>query len=248
MRVAALYDIHGNLPALEAVLAEVAQAGVDRIVVGGDVFPGPLAHEVLARLTSLETPVDFIHGNCDVALAECLAGGALTGLPESFRPVLAWNAERLDAAQRARVAGWPATRRLAIPPLGDVLFCHATPRDVNEIFTRLTDEARLVPVFEPARAAVVVCGHTHMPFDRRVGATRVVNAGSVGMPFGGTGAYWLLLGPGVEPRRTVYDAAAAAERLRGSGYPLAEEFASRYVLDSPAEADVLARFGAAELR
>src|SRR4029079_10818021 len=103
----------------------------------------------------------------------------------------------------------------------------------TEIFTRRTPEEVLLPVFAGVAADLVVCGHTHMPFDRTVGRLRVVNAGSVGMPFDVPGAAWLLLGPGIEPRRTAYDLEAAAARIRRSDYPDASDFAERYVL-SPA--------------
>ena len=116
--------------------------------------------------------------------------------------------------------------RLHVRGLGDVLFCHGTPRSDVEIFTRLTAEERLFPAFEGVDAAVVVCGHTHMPFDRTVRGIRVVNAGSVGMPFGDPGAYWLLLGPDVSPRHQRYDLEAAAARIRASDYPQAEAFAA----------------------
>ena len=149
---------------------------------------------------------------------------------------------------RTRLASWPMTLRLTMPPIGDVLFCHATPRNENEIFTRLTAEDRLIPIFEPANAAVVVCGHTHMPFDRQVGRTRVINAGSVGMPFGPAGADWLVLGPDAEPRHTSYDAVAAAARIRASGYPGAEEFVTRYVLNQPSAADMLKLYADHELK
>jgi diadenosine tetraphosphatase ApaH/serine/threonine PP2A family protein phosphatase len=140
------------------------------------------------------------------------------------------------------------TLRLSVPPLGDVLFCHATPRNENDIFLDSTAEELLSPAFEPAQAAVVVCGHTHMQFDRIVGKTRIVNAGSVGMPFGPAGADWLLLGPGVDLRHTNYDLDAAAERIRGSGYPAAEEFAARYILNPPSAADMVALFAKHELK
>jgi diadenosine tetraphosphatase ApaH/serine/threonine PP2A family protein phosphatase len=132
--------------------------------------------------------------------------------------------------------------------LGEVLFCHATPRNDTEIFTRSTGEDRLAPVFAGVDAAVVVCGHTHMQFDRAVGALRVVNAGSVGMPFAAPGAYWLLLGPEVELRHTPYDLEAAARRIRGTSYPQAEDFAARNVLRPPSADEMLERFSAAELR
>jgi predicted phosphodiesterase len=129
-----------------------------------------------------------------------------------------------------------------------VLFCHATPRNDTEVFTRLTPEGRLVPVFDGFDVAVVVCGHTHMQFDRTVGRVRVVNAGSVGMPFGGPGAYWLLLGPGVALRHTSYDLTKAAERIRDTEYPQAEDFATRCVLRPPSEEQTLAAFARAELK
>jgi len=127
------------------------------------------------------------------------------------------------------------------------LFCHATPRNETEIFTRLTPEERLAPVFAGVDASVVVCGHTHMQFDRMVGGLRVVNAGSVGMPFGTTGADWLLLGPGIELRKTQYDLTAAAERFRRTGYPMVEEMAVRYILDPPSEQELFAAWAPAEV-
>src|SRR5439155_23988438 len=119
---------------------------------------------------------------------------------------------------------------------GDVLFCHATPRNDVDVFTRLTPEERLLPIFAGAAANVVVCGHTHMQFDRTVGGVRVVNAGSVGMPYGEPGAYWLLLGPGIRLRHTSYDLEKAAARLRDTKYQQAEDFAATNVLRPPSEA------------
>src|SRR5258708_1062556 len=103
MRIAVLNDIHGNLPALEAVLDEVAGDGVDRIVVGGDVFPGPTPHLVLRRLRDAGVPVDFIYGNGEVAVLEQLAGKVPRLLPESYRPSVRWNAEQLESAERDQV-------------------------------------------------------------------------------------------------------------------------------------------------
>jgi hypothetical protein len=112
----------------------------------------------------------------------------------------------------------------------------------------VTPEDRLAPVFGDDDASMVVCGHTHMPFDRMVGRVRVVNAGSVGMPFAPPpGAYWLLLGPDVQLQRTDYDFAKAAARMRGTTYPQLEDLAVRYVLYPPSEAESLERFAPAEL-
>jgi len=247
VRVAALYDIHGNLPALEAVLADVRKAGVDRVVVGGDVFPGPMAGEALARLRALDTPVQFIRGNCEAALLAERAGRDVA-LPEPARAPLRWCAQNLDLETERFIAGWPMTLTLKTAGAGETVFCHATPRDDNEIFTAATPDERLAPAFAAVSARLVVCGHTHMQFDRRVGTVRVVNAGSVGMPFGAPGAYWLLLGPVVELRRTEYDLDAAARRIRDTRYPQADAFAAQYVLQPPSAEQMLAIFARAELK
>jgi predicted phosphodiesterase len=239
MRVAALYDIHGNLPALEAVLQEVRQARVDQIVVGGDVVPGPMPRETLTLLSDLDLPVQFIHGNGERAVLEQKSGMDTRLVPEQFRGLMRWVGEQLQPEQARWLAGWPATVRVEINGLGAVLFCHATPRSDTEIFTRLTPEDRLRPVFEAVTEPLIVCGHTHMQFDRMIGKKRVVNAGSVGMPYGKPGAYWLLLGPDVQLRHTAYDLVKAAERIRGTAYPQAQEFAARDVLKPPSESDML---------
>jgi len=248
MRVAALYDIHGNLPALEAVLQDLRQAEVDQVVVGGDVAPGPMSREELALLLDLDLPVQFIQGNGDREVLAQMAGIETSAIPESFREVMRWEARQLQPEYEAVLASWPKTLRLEIRGLGEVLFCHATPRNDTEVFTRLTPEERLVPVFAGLDVAMVVCGHTHMQFDRMIGGIRVVNAGSVGMPFGEPGADWLLLGPDVQLRHTSYDLAQAAERIRGTSYPQAQDFAANYVLQPPSEREMLERFAPAELK
>jgi putative phosphoesterase len=248
MRVAAIYDIHGNLPALEAVLDDIRRAGVDRVVVGGDVLPGPMPRETLARLLDLDVPVQFIQGNGDRVVREQMAGRESAEVPPAFRETIRWNARQLDDHHHGVLTAWPPTLELEVAGVGTVLFCHATPRNDTEIFTRLTAEERLAPVLAGIDAPVVVCGHTHMQFDRMVGAIRVVNAGSVGMPFQDPGAYWLLLGPDIQLRRTDYDLVAAAERVRRTAYPQAEDFASRSILQPPSETATLESFAKFELK
>ena len=242
MRVAAIYDIHGNLPALEAVLQEIRQENVDHIVVGGDVLPGPMPRETLEPLRNLDAPAHFIYGNGEVAVLQQMAGTEPAAVPQAFRPVIRWNAEQLNPAHQLWLSTWPKTVTLEIAGLGSVLFCHATPQNQNDIFTKLTPEDRLSPVFEGLTAAVVVCGHTHMQFDRQIGHTRVVNAGSVGMPFGEPGADWLLLGPNIKFRHTTYALANAADRVRSTAYPQAEDFATRNILNPPTEQEMLEIF------
>lgn len=248
MRVAAVYDIHGNLPALEAVLKEVQAVAVDLVVVGGDILPGPMPRETLECLLNLDVPVKFIQGNCEIdALAEMNGPGALR-CPEQFREILRWSAQQLFPEYEQFVAGWPKTLRMEVGGLGAVLFCHATPRDDNEIFTRLTPDERLLPIFQKLDVVMVVCGHTHMQFDRMIGNIRVVNAGSVGMPFGEPGADWLLLDGDVQLKHTTYNLGEAAARIQQTNYPQAQDFAANNVLQPPKEDEMLAVFTGAQLK
>lgn len=247
MRIAALYDIHGNLPALEAVLADARRAGVDLVVVGGDVVPGPMAREALEHILALDVPVRCLRGNGEREVLARRAGIETGNVPAPFREVVRWSAEQLEAGHESVLASWPPTLRFEVPQIGSVLFCHATPRSDSEIFLRTTAEERLRPIFDETAASLVVCGHTHMQFDRAIGATRVVNAGSVGMPFGEPGAYWLLLGPDIELRRTDYDLEKAAARIRATAYPQAEELAAS-VVRPRSEAEMLALFAKNELK
>jgi len=251
MRIAVLYDIHGNLPALEAVLDEVRSGGVERIVVGGDVLPGPMPCESLALLFGLDIPVNFIQGNGDLAVLAQIGApdpemvsywGTTSGepLPEPLREVLRWTAKQIHPQYDDVIRSWPKTLRL--PGLDDILFCHGTPRSETECFTRLTPEDRLIHVFEGVGASFVVCGHTHMQFDRTIAGVRVVNAGSVGMPFGKPGADWLLLRPDVELMHTSYDLQRAAACIRETPYPQAFEFAEQFVLQPPSEESMLDAF------
>jgi predicted phosphodiesterase len=248
MRLAALYDIHGNLPALEAVLGDIRRAGVERIVVGGDVVPGPMPRETMDCLLDLDIPTQFILGNGDREVLNMMRGVETGAIPEQFVEPMRWNAQQLGPEDDRRIAGWPATLRMDVPDIGSVLFCHATPRNDIDIFTRQTPAERLEPLFRDAGAALVVCGHTHMQFDRKIGSTRVVNAGSVGMPFGEPGAYWLLIESTITLRHTRFDSARAAERIRATTYPQAEEFAARNVVNPPNEQDMLDVFNRAALK
>lgn len=245
MRVAALYDIHGNLPALEAVLQEVERVAPDQIVVGGDLLIGPFQVECIERLRGLSVPVLYITGNSDREVLAALSGNESKWLPAFALEAIRWSARQLSPAHVQWISGWPKTITLEIADLGCVLFCHATPRDDNEIFTASTAEERLLPVFENVDADVVVCGHTHMQFDRTVGGKRLVNAGSIGMPFGERGANWLLLGPGIELRHTTYNMEKAAQRIAATGYPRTPEFD---MLDPPSAEKMLELYSKVELK
>jgi predicted phosphodiesterase len=207
VRIAALYDVHGNLPALEAVLADVAAEGVDEVVVGGDVLWGPLQAECIGRLQS--AGASFVAGNCERDVL------TTSGVTED------WCASRLDADTRAFVTTWPMTVERSVDGLGTVLFCHATPRSEDEIVTTLTPDDAVREALVGVEANVVVCGHTHVQFDRSVsGSLRLVNAGSVGLPYEGRpGAFWALLGDDVEHRRSEYDVEHALDVLGRAGFP-----------------------------
>ncbi len=211
MRVAALYDIHGNLPALEAVLAELALDPPDAIVVGGDILWGPYQAECIGLLR--DVGAQFIAGNCERMV--------LHGDTEADQ----WCREQLDAELLADVSLWQLTIELDIAGLGRVLFCHATPGSDEEIITRLTPDAAVAEAFAGTVADVVVCGHTHVQVDRAVpGALRLVNVGSVGMPCEGTpGAFWALIDGGIELRRTEYAVEPALARLLEPGFPSVED-------------------------
>ena len=252
MAIAALYDIHANLPALEAVIEQLRNANVSQIIVGGDVVPGPMPGETLELLENIGIPIRYLHGNGELAvLAQLIATddpatvtywGTRTGepLPESGRAVVRWTAQQLSSTQIARLSQWPKTVTVPVEGIGNILFCHGSPRSELEMITRLTPDDRLLSMLSTVKADLIVGGHTHMQFDRRVGHLRMVNAGSVGMPFQRpAGAYWLLIEDGVELRYTPYDVADAARRVEATSYPQAKEFAARNILNPPAEADML---------
>lgn len=154
-----------------------------------------------------------------------------------------WCSAQLDVRLRDFLAHQPATATVAVEGLGDVLFCHGSPRSDEERLTFLTSGERLLDAVAGVQEAIVVCGHTHMQFDREAGDLRVVNAGSVGMPYEGRpGAYWCLLdGDGVSLRRTQYDYATAAAAVRASGCPYAEDMAGN-LLEPPGREETAAGF------
>lgn len=238
-RVAALYDIHGNLPALDAALRAADAAAVDAIVIGGDVALGPMPRETLDRVVALGPRAHMLSGNCDRLLVDAFDGRSLAPLPAAVQEAIAWCAGQLDRAHRDVLAGLPPIRTLDVGRLGVTLFCHASPRSDDEIITAATPVDRVRPMLVGVPQRVVVCGHTHMHFDRVVDGVRLVNAGSVGMPYGLPGAHWLLLGPGARPVRTEYDRERAAALVRQTRYPQAAEFAARHVLDPYPEREML---------
>jgi predicted phosphodiesterase len=207
VNVLALYDIHGNLDALEAVLADPRAAGPDVVLVGGDAVPGPFAAATLARLGGLEAR--WVRGNGEREVAEAV--DAPEPAPEDLARVTArLTLEEIGAAAARALGELPLTVEL-----DGVLYCHATPRRDDEMVTRMSSPERYATVLEGVQQAIVVAGHTHQQHDVGVGDVRFLNAGSVGLPYEGEGAArWLWVADGVpELRRTEYDAPAAGRRM-----------------------------------
>jgi predicted phosphodiesterase len=214
-----LSDVHGNAVALAAVLEELETVAPDLVVFGGDLTWGPLPQETLALVGDMRTPALFVRGNAERALAE-LAGGR-----ESTTPRERWMLEVHTGDQLAFLAGFAETVSVDVEGLGPVRFCHGSPRSDEELITFATPEPRMRALMRGVHERVLVSAHTHLQFDREVGGVRSINAGSVGMPYvdGPPGAYWALLGPDVELRRTDYDLDEASRRYRATDDPLAEE-------------------------
>jgi len=197
VRVATLYDIHGNLRALDAVLAEIPADTT--IVVGGDIVAGgEQPGETLERLRALGDRVVWVRGNVDRELMDGEDALAPPGFLELAR-------SQLTEEQITFLYGLPPHARL-----DNVLYVHASPRNDQDIFTERTAEERIAFLFEDVDADVVVCGHTHMQFERVIAGKRAINSGSVGMPYEDEpGAYWTL---DLVHRRTPYEGAT----LQGS--------------------------------
>lgn len=245
MRVAAISDIHGNLPALEAVLREVEAEAPDLIVVCGDVASGPMPAETIDALHALGD-TRFVRGNADRGLIDEFDGKEAALMPGPFA---GWCAQQIDRAQRDFLASFdPIVTVDDVDGLGRVLFCHASPRNDTDVFTAESPDERVRTLMVGVEAGVVVGGHTHMQFDRTVDRIRVVNPGSVGMPYGEAGAYWAMLGPGVQMRRTGYDREAAAARMRAKGSADADQFANKNVLQVPTIEQAMAFMRDAEAR
>lgn len=222
MRVAVLADIHGNPPALRAVLAEAESVGVGAFVIGGDAAAGPLPLETIDQLMALGGEVHFVRGNADREIVEAY-DARHTQIDEFEDPAqraAVFAAGRISRTQRDFLAAFAPTVTLDVDGLGPTLFCHGSPRSDTEIITRVTPDGRLREILGGTNEPVVVGGHTHQQFDRTVDRWRCVNAGSVGIPYEGErGAYWAMLGPDVELRRTDYDVKRGLEELRAGGFP-----------------------------
>jgi putative phosphoesterase len=213
LRVAALYDVHGLVPALEAVLSEVEREDVDAIVFGGDLFLGPQPGETAALIRSVDA--SFVRGNCD-------------------REPDDWTRSKLDDETFAWSQSWPLTVEL-----DGVLYCHATPQNDLTILTDASPPERFEAALEGVDDRLVVAGHTHMQFKR----DRWVNAGSVGWPQeDDVAAFWAIVSDDVEFRRTPFDVERAAGEILATGWPEAESFVAENIRTPPSRAEATAWF------
>ncbi|MCH4171132.1 MAG: metallophosphatase family protein [Lactobacillus sp.] len=242
MKVAALYDIHGNYPALEAVLTELTYVKPDIIVIGGDIVSGPMSAQTLDRLLALQKTANviFIRGNGDrkvVAASKSSKRIPLTNLVKPGKAKQYWVAQQLTKRQLAFLENLKPTASIPLKSIGDTLFCHATPYSDSDVFTPKSDARTVAKLFSQVPESIIVCGHTHLQFKLKIGQKTIYNAGSVGMPFAEQpGAYWLLLDSNqhkIQFRRTAYDLDRAAEILRTSGDPQIEFFIERKLRHVP---------------
>ncbi len=240
--VAVLSDIHGVLPALDAVLAQPAVRDAELIVVTGDHASGPQPGAVLDRLLELGDRVVLVRGNADRELVALRRGDEIL-IPDEVTP---WAAAQLSEPHLALLSALPHPVVTDVDGFGPVLFCHGTPRDDGEVV--LVDSPmprwREALLEVPDAVGTVVCGHTHMPFLRTIDGRLVVNPGSVGMPYGRPGAHWALLRKGsVESHRTEFDVEAAiATIMNNSSFPGRARWCQDYLRTPPSDAEALATF------
>jgi len=210
-RVAALADVHGNAPALEAVLAAAAAEAPDLVIFCGDLTWGSLPRETLELVRGLSIPTRFVRGNGDRAVGTLLDGRG------------AWMAAAHSPEDTSFLMGFEPTVRVDVEGLGPTCFCHGSPRSDTECVTERTPPERVRELVAGIDERVVVTAHVHVQYDRVVDRVRLLSPGSVGLPYEGRpGAYWAMLGPGVELRRTEYDVEAAVARMRATGDPRVE--------------------------
>jgi putative phosphoesterase len=218
MNIAVIADIHGNLPALRATLAEIDAEDVDAVVVCGDTAAGPLVTQSLEMLATRPESVYWVRGNGERETVACFDGVELEDATSGWAP---WTARELDRVWRDRMASWPIALEL-----DDVCFCHASPGADDEILTRATPPEVLAAAIGGTSAGLVIGGHTHQQFIRALPDGRAVgNAGSVGLPYEGrSGAFWMMVSNRrPELRETHCDVPAAADELRASGFPDLDE-------------------------
>lgn len=224
MAVAVISDVHGNLPALQAVLADIAAEGFESIVSAGDLASGPMPAECIELLASSHIDVDYVMGNTDRGVIAAFDTRKAGMAPEDdAHPIDQFAATRITEMHRDMLDAFRPT-----VTVGGALVCHGSPASDEFVVTMKSPRERVERAAREAAAPVIVGGHVHHQFTSPAGPGRLwVNAGSVGMPYeGAPGAYWLALTEsGPEHRRTSYDVEAAISAISATGYPSLSELA-----------------------
>jgi predicted phosphodiesterase len=230
VRIAALSDVHGNLPALEAVRRDIDAARPDYVAICGDLaFNGPDPVGTLALVRELERAGAYVTvGNTDVAVADGDYTAAFPwfteGAPDSYQVAADWARDQIgdDGVDYLRRLPWERRLRVADDL---ILFCHASPGSLTDGFPADLDPVVTIDRVSRTDAKVIVCGHTHVPEVREVGWRTIVNAGSAGYVFDGDpSATWALIEiedgeVKAEIHRTTYDFLAASDALSARGLP-----------------------------
>ena len=241
-QVAVVSDVHANVAALTAVLAEIEKAGVDLIVSCGDLTWGSQPDETISLMRSLGSRALFVRGNGERAVLEISGTSRTAPARTAQSPRESWVPSLHSADSLMFVAAIPFSLVVDITGLGPVRFCHGSPRSDTELVTPATPAGRFAELCAGIDEQVLVTGHTHLQFDRRVAGQRSVNPGSVGLPYHegmpGT-AYWALLGPDIELRQTHYDVSAAIAVGVTLGDPAAKAITD-LLMTPPSPAKVMA--------
>lgn len=223
MTIAAIYDIHGNFFALEAVLSEIQTKKIETVVVCGDIVWGPQPRKVMDTLMNYKNQFHFIMGNADREVAH--RHDEKQGCPSFIAELNHWCADQLTEEQIEFIISLPKEVSLSIDGLGDILFVHGSPRSDEEAIRVGTPEEEIWPMIKDVKENTIVCGHTHIQFDRVIGNKRIINAGSVGLQSAAKGACWLLIDNDIHLKVTEYNVKEAADRIRAGQCPYKNDFA-----------------------
>jgi predicted phosphodiesterase len=233
MRIALLADLHGNLLALEAVLAALAREGVEQIVCLGDVAAtGPQPRETLQRLRALGCPV--VMGNADAWLLDPPAVASDDPATRRSEEIDRWCAAQLGPQELAFMRGFQPTVSLPLDGAGELLCFHGSPRSYDDILHATTPVEELAPLLAEHVAAVLLAGgHTHERLYRRLGAQTLINPGSVGLPLDPPWAEYAIVsaedsGLSVDFRRVRFDLDAVVDSIAASGMPHADWLAAEW--------------------
>lgn len=227
MKTAALYDIHGNYPALKAVSDQLDHLQPDLVILGGDIVSGPMPLAVLQLIDQLSKKFNTvgISGNNDQDVVDAYNGKQLS-LSKHAQDQIKWVANQLSKQQVLKMKGL-----LLNVTVGDDFFCHAVAKNNTTIFTPHSNIAIIKKLFQGVQSPFIICGHTHLQFEMTIGHQKVINAGSVGMPFSDLeGAQWLWIDDQqFRFKRTKIDKAAAVKEIQLSDYPYVDNFITQYV-------------------